>query len=239
MHDIAGAPFFDEGTDRELAFRAARRHSRMVRVFRAAIPIGLLAVLATLAAAAYFQPLKALSKIGVDPARLVVSGSKINMEAPHLAGFTRDGRPYDLTARAAAQDLTSPGVLELRDVRARIAMQDQTTVEVSAASGTYDTKGDAMVLKTDVVIKSSAGFSVRMNEAQLDVKANQIVSNKPVEVTLANGTIKSQRMEVRENGDLMRFEGDVDVHLVPQAASAPAEAATSTSGAAAGPKARQ
>ena len=242
MHDMAGVPFMDEGNDRERVFRAATRHSRVVRFFRRAIPVSLIAIMATIAAAAYFQPLRILSKLPVDPGRAVVSGTKINMEAPRLGGFTRDGRPYDLTARAAAQDLANPGVLELKDVRARVAMQDKTTVDVSAATGVYDTKGDAMVLKDDVVVTSSAGYSVRMNEAQIDIKTNRIVSDKSVEVTLSNGTIKSKRMEVSENGDLMRFDGDVDVYLVPQtASSAPTEAASSaaSAGSTAGPKARQ
>jgi hypothetical protein len=48
-------------------------------------------------------------------------------------------------------------------------------------------------------------------------------------------------MDVSENGDLMRFTGDVDVYLVPQSASsAPTEAAPAASaGSTAGPKTRQ
>jgi lipopolysaccharide export system protein LptC len=242
MHDMADVSFVDGGNDRERAFRAAMRHSRVVRFYRRAIPVGLIAIMAIIASAAYFQPLKMLTKLPVDPARVVLSGTKINMEAPKLGGFTRDGRPYQLTARAAAQDLTNPGVLELKDVRARLTMQDQNTVEVVAATGVYDTKGDTMVLKTDVVVTSTAGYSVHMNEAQIDVKTNRMVSDKSVEVTLSNGTIKSKRMDVSENGDLMRFTGDVDVYLVPQSASAaPAEATPSAASAAstAGPKTRQ
>jgi len=242
MHDMADVPFVDEGNDREPVFRAAMRHSRMVRFYRGAIPVSLIAIMATIAAAAYFKPLKMMTTLPVDPGRVVVSGTKINMEAPKLGGFTRDGRPYDLTARAAAQDLANPGVLELKDVHARVAMQDKNTVEVTAATGVYDTKADAMVLKGDVVVTSTAGYSVQMNEAQIDVKTNRIVSDKSVVVTLSNGTIKSRRMDVSENGDLMRFTGDVDVYLVPQTASSePAEAAPSaaTAGATADPKTRQ
>src|SRR4029077_12387737 len=186
----------------------------MVRFYRGAIPVSLIAIMATIAAVAYFQPQRLLSKLPIDPGRLL-SGTKINMEAPRLGGFTRDGRPYELTARAAAQDLGTPGVLELKDVRARIAMQDKTTVEISAATGTYDTKGDTMVLRTEVVVTSSAGYSVRLNEAKVDVKTNRISSDQGVAVTLSNGTVKSQRLEVSDNGDVMRFEGDVDFHLVP------------------------
>ena len=242
MHDMADVSFVDGGSDREHAFRAAMRHSRMVRFYRGAIPVGLILIMLTIAAVAYFQPLKNLVKLPVDPGRVVVSGSRINMESPKLGGFTRDGRPYELTARAAAQDLTNPGVLELKDVRARLTMQDKNTVDVSAATGVYDTKGDTMVLKTDVVVSSSAGYSVHMNEARIDVKTNRMVSDKAVEVTLSNGTIKSKRMDVSENGDLMRFTGDVDTYLVPQTARAatPGGASNATSAApTAAPKTRQ
>jgi lipopolysaccharide export system protein LptC len=242
MHDIADVSFVGGGNDREHAFRAAMRHSRMVRFYRRAIPVGLILVMLTIAAAAYFQPLKILAKLPVDPARVVLSGTRINMEAPKLGGFTRDGRPYELTARAAAQDLANPGVLELKDVRARLTMQDKNTVDVSAATGIYDTKGDTMVLKSDVVVSSSAGYSVHMNEAEIDVKTNRMVSDKSVEVTLSNGTIKSKRMDVSENGDLMRFTGDVDTYLVPQsAAPAPTEGASNAASAAptAAPKTRR
>lgn len=219
MRDTAGIPYVGEGDDRERVFRAATRHSRMVRFFRRAIPISLIAILATIAAAAYFQPLRMLSKLPLDAGRLVVSGTKITMEAPRLGGFTRDGRPYDLTARAAAQDITNPGVLELKDIRAHVAMQDQAVVELQAATGLYDTKSDAIVLKTDITMTSSAGYSVRLVEAKVDIKTNSIVSEKPVEVTLSNGTINANRLEVSDNGDTIRFDNGVEVNLVPQPAA--------------------
>jgi lipopolysaccharide export system protein LptC len=234
MDDMADVPFVGQGNDREPMFRAAMRHSRMVRFYRRAIPAGLIVIMAFIGLAAYFQPLKILAKLPIDPARAVLSGTKINMEAPKLGGFTRDGRPYELTARAAAQDLTNPGVLELKDVHARLQTLDKSTIEVTAASGVYDTKADTMVLKTDVVVTSSAGFSVHMNEAQIDVKTNRMVSDKSVEVTLSNGTIKAKRMDVSENGDLMHFTGDVDTYFVPQqtAASAATDAASTAASAA-------
>ena len=230
MHDMADVPFVDDGNDRELAFRAAQRHSRVVRFYRGAIPVSLIVILASIAAIAYFQPQRFLAKLSVDPAKVVVSGTKINMEAPKLGGFTRDGRPYELTATAAAQDLTNPTLLELKDVRAKIAMQDKSTVELTAASGLYDTKGDTMLLRTNVVVTSSAGYSVRLNEAKLDVKTNRIISDQPVDVALSNGTVKANRLEVSDNGDTMLFEGNVDVTLVPQPAPSTPTQTAATAG---------
>lgn len=234
MQDMAGVPFVDEGTDRERVFRAAMRHSRMVRIFRGAIPVSLIGILASIAAIAYFKPQRFINA-SIDPGKVVLSGSKINMEAPKLGGFTRDGRPYELTASAAAQDITNPTVLELKDVHAKVTMQDKSTVDLTAATGIYDTKGDTMILRTNVVVTSSSGYSVVLHEAQFDVKTNRIVSDKPVEVTMSSGNVKANRLEVSDNGDTMRFEGNVDVTLVPQPPpSTPAQAT-----AAAGQKSRQ
>jgi lipopolysaccharide export system protein LptC len=225
MHESEQLPYSGGGNDRERVFRAAGRHSRFVRFCRRAIPVSLILVLGAVWAAAYFKPLRLLANLPIDPGRVVVSGTKITMEAPRLGGFTRDGRPYDLTAHAAAQDLTNPGVLELKDVHAHVQMQDKSLVELRAATGVYDTKADTMLLRQDITISTSAGLSARMSEAAVDIKTNKIVSDKPVEVTLTNGTINANHLEVTENGDLVRFGNGVEVYLVPQNAPPDANAA--------------
>jgi lipopolysaccharide export system protein LptC len=218
MRDPGGASF-GRGDDRAGAFRAARRHSRYVRFFRRAIPVMLLAILGGVAAAAYFQPI-ILANLPLDPAHLVLSGSKINMESPRIGGFTRDGRPYDLTARTAAQDLATPGVLELTDVVAHVTMQDRGTLELHAATGVYDTKAEIMDLKTNIVLITSTGYTVHLDEARIDNKAGRISSNHPVAVTMSTGTVDANGLEVLEGGDLIRFTNGVETHLVPQKASA-------------------
>jgi len=211
---------FVGGGDREAMFRAASRHSRVVRFFRRAIPVSLILILASVAATAYFKPLQLLSKLPLDGGRMVISGTKITMEAPRLGGFTRDGRPYDLTASAAAQDVMNPNVLELKNVHAHVAMQDKSTIEVRADTGVYDTKQDVMMLKTNVTLVSSGGYTVRLQDAHVDNKSGRIVSENPVEVTLTNGTINAHRIEVTENGDIIRFGNGVETYLVPQNAPA-------------------
>jgi len=225
MHQASGTPFDRTVTDRARVFRAAARHSRWVRFYRRAIPVSLVLVLETVAAIAYFKPLSKLANLPIDPSRLGLSGTKITMEAPRLGGFTRDGRPYDLTARAAAQDLSNPGVLELKDVSAKVETQDKATVTLQAATGLYDTKVDTLMLKTDIVLTSSTGYAAKLSEAAVDIKKNRIVSNAPVEVKLSNGTVNANRLEVSENGDLIRFDNGVEMNVVPPPPSDSAGAA--------------
>src|ERR1041385_8872514 len=90
--------------------------------------------------------------------KLAVQGSKITMELPRIAGFTRDQRSYEVNAETAVQDITSPDVGELQNLRARMEMQDNDVVTVTANSGTYSTKADKIVLRDNVIVTSQQGY---------------------------------------------------------------------------------
>ena len=116
-------------------FRAAVRHSRLVRLLRTAIPIVIALVFALLIVAAYFNPFRVLARLPIDPGKIVLSGTRITMESPRVAGYTKDARPYEVTAKAASQDITKPDIVDLQEIRARVQMQDKVTVEMTAVSG--------------------------------------------------------------------------------------------------------
>lgn len=201
--------------DAERVFRAAVRHSRHVRFLRVAVPAGVVVVVIVgTAFTLLLKPLGVLSGSEIDVGSLVVSGSKIMMQQPRLAGFTRDNRRYDMVAQAAAQDLTKPDMVELHGVRATMEMRDKVTFETTAKGGLYNTKTEQLTLSQDIVVTSSSGYQAFLNEAVLDVRAGKIVSDKPVEVKTATWTINANRMEVAESGDLMRFERGVSVSLL-------------------------
>jgi len=211
--------------DGERVFRAAVRHSRHVRVLRVAVPAAVVvAVLGGIAFALLLQPLRMLSKLPVDLGSLVVSGSKIMMQQPRLAGFTRDNRRYDLTAQAAGQDVTKPDLVELHGIHATMEMQDKAVFQTTAKMGLYNSKTEQLTLNTDIVVTSSSGYEALLSEAVVDVRAGKIVSEKPVEVKTSAWTINANRMEVAESGDLMRFERGVTVILLPDS-TAPATTA--------------
>jgi lipopolysaccharide export system protein LptC len=203
------------GSDR--LFRAAVRHSRRVRLLRVAIPAGVVIALAGgIAVTALLKPLSLLSKLPVDLGSLVVSGSKIMMQQPRLAGFTRDNRRYDLTAKAAGQDLTKPDIVELQGIHATMEMQDRVVFQTTAQNGQFNNKTEQLTLSQDIVVTSSNGYLATLSEAVVDVRAGKIVSEKPVEVKTATWTVNANRMEIADAGNLMRFESGVSVTLVPE-----------------------
>src|SRR5213080_2567590 len=74
-------------TGMEVRFAAAARHSRMVRMLRVAVPAAVLLAMASIVLISVINPFRILApnNVPVDMSNLVVSGTKITMETPHLA----------------------------------------------------------------------------------------------------------------------------------------------------------
>jgi lipopolysaccharide export system protein LptC len=200
--------------DSARAFRSARWHSRVVRILRVAIPIAVAVGFTGIFLITYLNPLRLLGKLPVDVGNLVVSGTKITMERPHLSGFTRDARAYELSADAAKQDLTQPDMIELHNIHAKVQMQDNSTMELSATAGIYDSKGETLKLDQNIVLSSSTGYRGRLSEAMIDIRKGNVVSEHPVEVELLQGTLNANRLEIGDSGDLVRFDGGVKMTLM-------------------------
>jgi lipopolysaccharide export system protein LptC len=211
-------------------FRAAARHSHLVRFLRRAIPAGIVLVAAVIVVATFFHPFRLMAAFPIDPGKVSLSGTKIVMELPRLTGFTSDARPYELTARAAAQDITRPELLELKDISAHVELKDGQHVEMKSINGLYDTKAELLKLNDHIVMVSSTGYEGRLSEATVNMSTGNVVSESPVEVKLLNGWLNAKRLEVLENGDLIRFGGGVEMTLTAEPAPAPARTAPAPRG---------
>jgi len=201
-------------------YARAMRHSRRVRQMRFAVPVVVAAALLAVAVLSIFNPFRILSKLPIDIGKLAVSGTRITMDSPHLAGFTPDRRPYELWAKAAVQDVTNPNNVELQELRAKVQMEDKSSVSMDARRGLFDTKAQLLTLKDNIVMQSTTGYEARLTQAEVDLRGGTVSSDEPVAVKLLNGTLDAQRLRITENGALVRFEGGVSMILVPDQAAA-------------------
>jgi len=184
------------------------------------------AIAAILLIATFFNPFRLIAAFPIDPGKISLSGTKIVMELPRLNGFTSDSRPYELTARAAAQDLTKPEVLELKDISALVELKDGQRVTIKSVTGVYDTKGEMLRLNDHITLNSTSGYEGHLSEASVNVASGNIISESPVELKLPNGLLNANRMEVMENGALIVFGGGVEMTLTPdQVRPAPQDSA--------------
>jgi lipopolysaccharide export system protein LptC len=195
-------------------FAIAARHSRMVRVLRVAVPAVVILALAMIVGVSIFNPFRMLlPKLPLDAGNLVVSGTKITMESPHMAGYTTDQRPYEVWAKTATQDVTDPDHLDLNTIRAKLLAEDQSTVTLVARTGRMDTKQQLLNLQKDIFLQTSTGYEARLTQAFVDMANGIVTSDEHVDVKLTNGTITSDRIKITGNGDVITFEGNVVMHL--------------------------
>jgi lipopolysaccharide export system protein LptC len=198
----------------EARFASAARHSRMVRILRVAVPAAVVLAMAGIVAVSIFNPFRMLlPKIPVDMGNLVVSGTKITMESPHLAGFSTDQRPYEMWAKAAIQDLTDPDHVELKTLRAKVMMEDKSTVTMDARTGYFDSKQQLLDLRKDIFLQSSTGYEARMTQAFVDINKGTVTSDEHVDVKLLNGTLTADKLRIFNSGEVVRFEGNVVMNL--------------------------
>ena len=207
-------------TDSDRAFRAARRHSRLVRILRVTLPFTVVGALALKVLVTWFNPQHKHNKLPVNVDNLVVSGTQITMEKPRLSGFTHDARPYELSAEAAKQDLTKPDLVELHNLRAKVHMQDQTVTLMTAKIGFYNAKTEMLKLEKDILV-SNDQYEGRLTEATVDVNKGNVVSEKPVTLKFLQGKLDANRLEIVDSGDLVRFSNGVKLDLEHLGAQAP------------------
>ena len=211
------------GTGLEARFAAAARHSRMVRVLRVAVPATVLLAMASIVLISIFNPFRMirLPNLPVDIGNLVVSGTKVTMESPHLAGFSTDQRPYELWAKAAIQDLTDPDHVELQTLRAKVMMEDKSTVTMDAHTGYFDSKQQLLDLRKDIFLQSSTGYEAKLTQAYVDINKGSVTSDEHVDVKLLNGTLTADKLRIVNSGEVVRFEGNVVMNLIMESPPAP------------------
>jgi lipopolysaccharide export system protein LptC len=198
----------------EARFAVAARHSRLVRFLRISVPAAVALSLASIILVSVFNPFRMLlPKLPVDMSNLVVSGTKVTMESPHLAGYSQDQRPYEVWANTAVQDVTDPDHVELHTLRGKMLMEDQSTVTLEAVNGLMDTKQQLLNLHKDIYVQTSNGYQAWLSQAFVDMNKNTVTSDEHVDVKWADGKISADTMKVMGGGETVRFDGHVVMNI--------------------------
>jgi lipopolysaccharide export system protein LptC len=171
-----------------------------------------------------FNPFRMLlPKLPIEMGNMVVSGTKVTMESPHMAGYSQDQRPYEVWANTAVQDVTDPDHVELHTLRGKMLMEDQSTVTLEAVNGLMDTKQQLLDLHKDIYVQTSNGYEAWLSQAFVDMNKNTVTSDEHVDVKWADGKISADTMKVLGGGEVVRFDGHVVMNIdkVPPPADAP------------------
>jgi lipopolysaccharide export system protein LptC len=216
VHNLAEATTFAEDDltqRRRTAFGVAVRHSRRVGFLRKALPVAAGAALLFVILWTWLDPLRFAKGLPIELGRVSISGTKLTMDAPKLKGFSRDGRPYTVTAEEAAQDLTKPNMIELSKIVGQFDLGSRGNMTLNAKSGVYDGKAEQMKLFDGIDFHSTEGQSGQLSDALIEVRKGHLVSESPVDLFFNEGSLRGNRMEVFDQGTVIVFDGGVTMVL--------------------------
>jgi lipopolysaccharide export system protein LptC len=76
-----------------------------------------------------------------------------------------------------------------------------------------NTKDQMLDLHKDIYVQTSTGNEAWMSQATVDMAKGDMASDEHVDVKFNGGTVSSDRLRITGGGEVVRFEGNVLMHL--------------------------
>jgi lipopolysaccharide transport protein LptA len=210
-----GAPLTEA---RVRAFRAARRHSLLVKTLRLALPLSAASIVAFYALTFGISWQLGAGRLKVGEIQL--TPDDLTMKGPSYFGVTNDGGRYEVRAKRAVVAFNRDAPIKLIDIDGDLVQTNNVVTNLKAKHGLYDNAKSELELFDGIDIKGSNGLVARLSRAMVYSKEHRIVSKEPVDVLMPTGTVRGATMVMRTNTKEATFVGDVKVHLLPAAQQA-------------------
>ncbi len=217
--------------DRSDGFRKARRHTKLVKVLRLALPVSgammcVIYVGALVGSGGFSSGLPEVAIPRITP-------QDLSMQNPNYDGVTEDGGTYRVAAARARQNFDRTDFIELESITADLVAKDKTATKLTAVSGVFNHKENVLDLKEKIEIRSDNGFSADLSSAIVRTREGRINSDEPVRVGFPAGAVTAKRLEIRQKLREVTFVEEVVARLVPPAKAPADPAAAKPKGAAA------
>lgn len=200
--------------ERARAFRAAQRHSILVRVLKIGLPLATAGMLSL-----YFVPAKLSFDFGAATAsveKVSVEAGNLKMTNPTLSGVHPSYGRYEIRATSAIQNIESPHMVALDAIIGTIVSPDGETTRLEAPGGVFDTKARELSFGQGVRIDGRESLSVKLTSAKVYFSDQKISSRDPVTMTFRGSRIDANAVELHTGDARAVFVGQVRVRLDPQ-----------------------
>jgi lipopolysaccharide export system protein LptC len=202
---------------REAAFHRAQKHSRAVQFLKFALPVAAVLIGGFFAAYSYISVPGAVSFNITESA---YTDGKLVMSNPKLDGFTKDSRPYSMTATRALQHVDSSGIVDLEGIDAKLPVGGKDFATIGAERGVYDRAKDTLDISSAITVKTTDGMTVLLKSALVEIGKGNMTTKDPVDIKTSSLRIVADAMSVLENGKVLIFEKRVKVNTTPDPSKA-------------------
>lgn len=193
------------------AFRAAKRHSVLVRLLRFLMPVAALGV-----GGLYFIPSKITVQTPLGEASIEdigIAKEGLVMINPRIKGVHEKHGQYDIQAAKATPNVKDLDITTLDEINGTLIAPSNEKTTLTAPSGIFHSKKEELIFDNGVIVDGDAGMSGKLRYATAFFKENMLVSNEPVELTFHSSTINAQSMTFYSAENRVIFKGKVKVHL--------------------------
>jgi len=137
------------------------------------------------------------------------------MAHPKLDGYTKENRPYSMSATRALQHTDNTSVVELEGIDAKVPVGAEKTATIDADHGVYNRDKNTLNIPTAITVQTNDGTSVLLKSAYLDMLKGLLRTKEPVSITMAGVHLEANSMHVLENGHVLVFDKQVKMRLDP------------------------
>ena len=194
---------------RTLTLAAARRHSRFITIFRGLL-IGL--AICLVGALTFF--------IFDGPASETVVTNEaeiVRMTNPRYTGTDGDGVPYTLTAEYAVRSRSDVNAVRLvNPVLNFFRLEGAEGSNIVAKEGLYDSKAQAMELRTDVTVSTDDGYVCETTHARILASDKTVEGDEPIFCTGDFGQVRGDKYQILDSYSRFIFLGNVKGKIVPE-----------------------
>ncbi|ABS61818.1 protein of unknown function DUF1239 [Parvibaculum lavamentivorans DS-1] len=190
------------------------RYSSFVSLMKVGLPVGAIVLLGVVLV--YSGVFDSDDRLEVTFREIDTQPSDLRMVSPRLDGVTSDGKPYVITADNATQDPASPNFVTLDNIQADIKFnEEEDWLSLTATSGRYDSEAQTLNLSRQIDIFTTWGYEVHGEEATVDFDQGMLTSEKEVTGQGPLGTLRADRMRAHNATQVLRFDGNVKMLILP------------------------
>lgn len=187
-------------------------HDRVVSFLARALPMGI-GVIAALMVVTPLSPRGEISFL-LDRTKVAVIEDRLRVNNAMYRGSDDDGRPFSLTAGAAVQRSAAEGVVRLRDLVARILLQEGPA-SVRADAGRYDIREEIVAVPGGVEIAYADGYRMTARGVTVDLPAKRLVGAGGVSGAIPAGTFSANRLDADLEARTVSLSGAARLSMVP------------------------
>jgi lipopolysaccharide export system protein LptC len=187
-------------------------HDRMVRLIAVGLPALIGALLAVLVIAP-FSPRGEISFL-LDRNKVAMVSDRLRVVSAMYRGQDDSGRNFSVTAGSAVQHSASKDEVEMRDITARV-MLDDGPASLTTGAGVYDFARQLIDVPTPVNFETADGYRMVTAGADIDIGKRRLVSRGRADGRIPAGTFAADRISADLEARTITLDGHARLRMEP------------------------